>query len=166
MLSIRELLSNLLDKFVTGTVIGDVNAKQSTHDNLNCNSNLQVNNTDVSISNSVPVFSKYTTHIFHDTETSTSNGTQLNINSEKSLTIFTSGTSTSRTLEFKGKDIDDNIYDIVGVKINDTNFITSINTTNINEVWYFENIEGYTAIYINISAIAGGNVTVKGKVVA
>ena len=64
------------------TVDGTVTAAQATHDNLNLNANLQVNNTDVSNSNRVPisdgggsitvdgsisaeVFSSSTTHVLH-----------------------------------------------------------------------------------------------------
>jgi hypothetical protein len=129
------------------------------------NANLQVGDADVSNTNSLPTKKAYTEHVFQNAATGTGVGTEFAVGVNKSLAVFISGTSTSRTVQFKGKDIDGNVYDLVGVKLGDTTFTMAISTTE-ETAYYFENIEGFTSLYINLSAVAGGNVTVKGKAVS
>lgn len=92
----------------------------------------------------------------------TGNGTVFTVGSLKTLTISISGTSTSRTILFEAADIDGNFTPFQGVRLNDLEM--GVQTTGINEKWQFE-VTGITSFRARISAIAGGNVVVKGTAV-
>lgn len=95
--------------------------------------------------------------------TSTGNGTVFTVGSFKTLTISISGTSTSRTVLFEAADMDGNFTPFQGVRLSDLEM--GVQTTGTNEKWQFE-ITGVTSFRARISAIAGGNVVVKGTAVA
>ena len=101
--------------------------------------------------------------IFHDGATSTGDGTEVGTYAYNKLTIEISGTSATRTVNFKCKSFSGTAVDLSGVNITDLS--NAVNTTGSGEIWQFD-ITGIHYVYINISAIAGGNVSVKGRLVA
>ena len=112
-----------------------------------------INMADISSGNSV---------IFHDEAVSASNGTELEVGGYKTLAFEIYGTSTSRTVEFKCKSESGTLRSIMGVKVND--FSTATSTNGTGEIWQFD-ITGLTSIIIDLTAVAGGNVSVKGRVI-
>lgn len=100
--------------------------------------------------------------IFQNAVTEMGSGTDIAVNGYYTLNIFITGTSTSRTIVFKGIDQDGNAYDLIGYKIGDTNYTGAISTSGSNESWIFGDIQNFKYIRIGISAIAGGNCTIKG----
>lgn len=95
--------------------------------------------------------------------TTAGNGTAFTVGSNKTLTISISGTSTSRTVVFEASDVDGNFTPFQGVRLSDLEM--GIQTTGTNEKWQFE-VTGITSFRARVSAIAGGNVVVKGTAVA
>lgn len=75
-----------------------------------------------------------------------------------------SGTSTSRTIIFEVSNTENGTYSAIqGVRFSD--FTMSSQTVNKSEVWQIDGLAGLW-FRARVSAVAGGNVTVKGKVVA
>lgn len=109
----------------------------------------------------INVASKTATHTFHSVVTQAGNGTSLTIGEYQKLTLGISGTSTSRTIEFHV--IDENGIDDVIQGIKPKDFSTASFSSGNNETWQFE-ISGYVTFYAKITAVAGGNVTIKGRV--
>ncbi len=105
-------------------------------------------------------------HTFHDAIVAAADGTPFTVAGYKTLTVYISGTSTSRTIEFKclppGAAAGD-YRSLMGVRLSD--FATATSATGNNEVWQFD-ITGLTEVLMDCSAVAGGNVTVKGRAVA
>jgi hypothetical protein len=95
--------------------------------------------------------------------TSNGVGTPFSVAAYKTLTIEITGTSTSRTIAFEGSSVSGAYYPIQGVRLSDLSFGTS--TTGNSEVWQFD-ITGLTNFRANLTAVTGGNVSVKGKAVA
>ena len=102
-------------------------------------------------------------HTFHDVATSTSNGKALNVKAFKTLRVKITGTSSSRTVTFYARDIDGNLTALMGVRMSD--FSTATSTTGTGEYWQFD-VTGIEAVVMDLTAVSGGNVTVKGKAVA
>lgn len=101
--------------------------------------------------------------ILQNATTIISIGTPFSVNAYKTITIEITGTSTSRTINFEASSVSGVYYAIQGVKLLDYSMATS--TTGNNEVWTFD-ITGLENFRANVTAIAAGNVTVKGKAVA
>lgn len=101
--------------------------------------------------------------ILHDQVITTGNGTPFTVSTYKTLTIEIYGTSSSRTITFYGKSKSGTLRLLTG--INMSTFTTATNTTGTGEIWQF-NITGLDYVIIDVTAVAGGNVSVKGKAVA
>ena len=87
---------------------------------------------------------------------------ELILSGQKGFKLETSGTSTSRTINFKVKLNQDSVAKVFSVM----NFTTGDfvqTTTGINEVLDASGLEGLYSIIIDVSAIGGGNLTVLGK---
>lgn len=95
--------------------------------------------------------------------TSVGNGTPLDVEGFKTLTIEITGTSATRTILFEGSSLSGAYYAMMGTKL--TDFSTAIQTTGTGEIWQFD-ITGLVNFRARISAISGGNVNVKGRVIA
>jgi len=91
------------------------------------------------------------------------NGTAISVGNLKTLTLEIYGTSTSRTIVFEGASTSGAWYAIQGVKLQD--LTTGSQTANKDELWQFD-VTGLVSFRSRISAISGGNVTVKGKAVS
>lgn len=88
------------------------------------------------------------------------NGTPLSVGNIKTLTIEVSGTSSSQTVVFEGASVSGTYYAIQGTKLNDLS--VGSQTTSLGELWMFD-VTGLVNFRARISAITGGNVSVKGK---
>lgn len=91
------------------------------------------------------------------------NGTALAVGGVKTLTLEISGTSASRTIIFEGASVSGTYYPVMGTKLSD--LTTATQTTGTGEVWQFD-VTGLVNFRARISAVAGGNVSVRGKAVA
>lgn len=100
--------------------------------------------------------------VFQNSVTTIGNGETLYPNYNDQITIFITGTSTSRTIHFEGSDNDGNFYAIPAVKLPELTIASS--TTGNNEVWVI-NATSWVSIRCRISAINGGTVKIIGKVV-
>ena len=110
--------------------------------------------------------SSVTEFTFHNSVTVASGGAEFAVGGHKTLTVHISGTSTSRTVEFKGRPPGapaGTYVPLMGIRLSDLTPATS--TTGNNEVWQFD-ITGLEGVIMDLSAVSGGNVTVKGKAVA
>jgi hypothetical protein len=92
---------------------------------------------------------------FHDGATATGNGLDLPLAGKNKVFVFLTGLCTSRTVTFKGIDNDGNLYNVVGLKLGDLTFPLAISTTGINEVWLFDDIQGFKYLRMVITAIGG-----------
>jgi len=82
----------------------------------------------------------------------------------KEIKIITSGTSTSRTLTFKAKlNSADTATPFMGVNFSNPSDALAIQTTGQGEIWSFSGFDGVCCLEFNVSAIAGGNFTVKAE---
>lgn len=100
---------------------------------------------------------------FHNEATTAGTGTVYNVADYDTLVVEIYGTSTSRTVEFKVKGPSGASYPLQGSKVGDAATMAT-STTGTGEMWEFE-ISAYTSVYMNLSAVSGGNVTIKGRVV-
>lgn len=100
---------------------------------------------------------------FHNQATTTGNGNRMRVDGFTQLTIEISGTSTSRTVTFYETLKDGTLIALIGVKRSDLSTATS--TTTNNEKWQFD-ITGANEIVMDLTAVAGGNVTVYGRAVS
>lgn len=90
------------------------------------------------------------------------NGSEITVGGAETATLEISGTSTSRTILFECQSVGGAWYPIQGVRLSDLSMATQ--TTGKDEVWQFD-ITGLAAFRARITAIAGGNISVKGRVV-
>ena len=100
---------------------------------------------------------------FHDSAIIAANGTEVTVGGYKNLTIEIYGTSTTRTVTFYGKGVSGTLRALTGVNIGDLSTATS--TTATGEIWQFD-ITGLESVVMDLTAVAGGNVSIKGRVVA
>lgn len=100
---------------------------------------------------------------FQSAATSTGNGTAFEVGAYRTLTVKITGTSSTRTVTFYAKDTDGNLTALMGVRLSD--FATGTSTTGTGEYWQFD-ITGIYSIVMDLTAVAGGNVSVKGRAVA
>ncbi len=92
------------------------------------------------------------------------NGKIFNVGRHKTLMVEVYGTATSRTVEFKGAGPGGTFYPIVGSKIAEPE-TKAVNTTGIGELWRFD-VSGLMSVRMEITAIAGGYLAIKGRAVA
>ena len=100
---------------------------------------------------------------FHNEAVVAADGTVYTLDGDKTLTVEIYGTSTSRTIAFIGRGASGADRAISGINLN--GFASAINTTGTGELWQFD-ITGLTSVFMDLQAVAGGNVSVKGKAVA
>lgn len=100
---------------------------------------------------------------FHDAATVASNGTVVAVGGFKNLTVEIYGTSTSRTVTFYGKSKSGTLRPMQGVRVSD--FAMSLNSTTKDEIWQFD-ITGLDYVVMDLTAVAGGDVSVKGRMIA
>ena len=102
----------------------------------------------------------FTAVTLQDAATAVSNGTNFAVSTNKTITVEITGTSTSRTVIFEGSSVGGSFFRIQGARLSD--LVIDSQTTGSGEVWQFE-VTGLVNFRARISAIAGGNVSVKGR---
>jgi len=157
---VQATLTSILEKLITSPA---TEAKQDTIQNqiisLMGGKNLSdLNNNLISLSNN-----KTQDVIFHDEAVTAADGTIFTVTGYKLLTIEIYGTSTSRTVAFIGRGASGIDRDIIGENL--TTHVKAISTIGTGELWQI-NIAGLTSVFIDLQAVAGGNVSIKGTAVA
>lgn len=102
----------------------------------------------------------YVDFTFHNESIAINAGNSFTVGTYKMLTVNIYGTSATRTVNFKCTSFSGLPIDIQGVKVGTST--TAITTEATSEVWQF-GIEGLHTIFFGLSAVAGGNVTIKGR---
>ncbi|MGG0308449.1 hypothetical protein ABEY43_06455 [Priestia megaterium] len=95
--------------------------------------------------------------------TAVGNGTPFQVGAAKTVTVEITGTSTSRTIVFEAASVSGAFYPVQGVKT--STYDMASQTTGKDEVWQID-VTGQVTLRARVSAIAGGNVSVKGKAVS
>ena len=98
--------------------------------------------------------------VFHNAATVAANGTDVSVGNYKTLTLEIYGTSTSRTLTFYAKGGSGVVRAMSGVRLSDYSVASS--TTTTDEIWQFD-VTGTESVIIDLTAVAGGNVTASGR---
>jgi len=101
--------------------------------------------------------------VFHDGAIVTADGNIFAVGKYKTLTVEIYGTSATRTVAFIGRGTSGADRVIMGVRLSDLS--TAVSTTGTGEIWQFD-ITGLTSIFMDLQAVAGGNVSVQGRAVA
>ena len=101
--------------------------------------------------------------IFHDAVSATGNGLIYSVAGYKTLTVEIYGTSTGRQINFMARGPAGADRPITGLRISD--LATDTGTTGTAEIWQFD-IAGLVSVLCPIASVAGGNVSVRGRVVA
>lgn len=96
-----------------------------------------------------------------DAVTVVTTGTYV-LQGEKTITIEIYGTSASRTINFQGKGPSGTARTLMGTRISDLAVASS--TTTTGEIWQFD-VTGLVSFITDLTAVAGGSVTVKGRAV-
>ena len=99
--------------------------------------------------------------IFHDAVVAPATSTVFEVGAYKILTLEIYGTSATRTITFNYKGESGTLRLISGVKLSD--FSMGTGTTGSGEVWQFD-ISAFKYFVVDLTAVAGGNVSVKGRV--
>jgi hypothetical protein len=106
---------------------------------------------------------RVTNVIFHSAATEAADGAIFEVDDNKTLTIEIYGTSASRTVAFMGRGTAGADRALMGVNL--SSLSTAISTTGTGEIWQFD-VTGLTSVLMKLTAVAGGNVSVKGRAVA
>ena len=103
--------------------------------------------------------------VLQNAVTVTGNGTAIYMGGADTFKITEiSGSSTSRTVIFEVSNTETGTYSAVqGVNLADLSMASQ--TSNNGEIWQIDGLAGLW-FRARVSAVAGGNVTVKGKVIA
>ena len=103
--------------------------------------------------------------IFHDAVSAAGNGLIYSVAGYKTLTVEIYGTSTGRQVNFMARGPAGVDRPLTGLRISDLDLVTGTSTTGTAEIWQFD-IAGLTSILFPIASVTGGNVSVRGRVVA
>lgn len=113
--------------------------------------------------NPLPIKASHSEVTLHNAATAITTGTALKIGAEKTITLEIFGTSSARTVIFEAAGASGVFRPISGIKLSD--LTTRSQTTNTDELWQFD-ITGLHQFRANLTAVSGGNVSVKGKVIS
>lgn len=100
-------------------------------------------------------------YTFHNNVTNIGAGEVLNVINISIINFEISGTATSSTCIFEGKSIDDGAFYPIQC-VNLSTLTLANQTTSKGELWQFD-CTGFIAFRVRISAISGGNLTIKGR---
>lgn len=98
---------------------------------------------------------------FQDSITSPATGEILYSGKHDNVTVFITGTSTSRTIAFQACDEDGNWYSCQAIRLSDS--IKATSTTGTAEAWVIDTTL-WSGVRTNVIAVAGGTVKIVGKV--
>lgn len=101
--------------------------------------------------------------VFHNEAIVEADGLIFSVGGYKSLLVEITGTSSARTIAFRGRGASGVDRAITGVNLNGLAMATF--TSGNDELWSFENITGLHSIIMDLQSIADGNVTVTGTAV-
>lgn len=102
--------------------------------------------------------------VFHDAATKVGQGNIMDVASHKTLSVTIYGTATARTVKFYTVSCSNELVPILGFNVSNADLVdNTVGTTT--EIWQFD-VTALSNIVMGISAISGGNLTVKGLVVA
>jgi len=106
-------------------------------------------------------------HIFHDAATVVGNGKFLDVKYFKTLTVetFSSVANSARTITFYSKGPSGVLKAIAGVKVSAAPLTTAVSTTGTGETWQFD-VTGLHKVYMDLTAITDGTVSVHGRAVS
>lgn len=111
----------------------------------------------------MPIKSTVTDVTLHNAVSTLGDGALFAVGDTKTLTIEVYGTSASRTVLFEAAGVTGTFYPIKGVRL--TDFAMATQTTGTGELWQFD-VTGLVQFRTKLSAVTGGNVSVKGKAVS
>ena len=100
--------------------------------------------------------------IFQNSVTSIGTGTIYSPVHNDQITIYITGTSASRTINFEGSDSEGNWFPALATKLPDITMASS--TTGTNEVWVLDT-SNFVTYRTNITVISGGTVRITGRIV-
>ena len=100
--------------------------------------------------------------IFHNEATTAVNGKEIFVNRSRALTVEISGTATSSTVTFYAKGLAGELRQLSGIKIH--GLTVADETTGKNEMWQFD-VSGLVSVIMDLTAVVGGNISVKGRLV-
>lgn len=100
---------------------------------------------------------------FHDAATAAADGTAFTVEGYKTLTVEITRTAGTSTVAFMAEGPSGADIPLMGVNL--STLATAISTTGTGELWQFD-ITGLTKVFMDLTAVATGPVTVKGKAVA
>jgi hypothetical protein len=106
-------------------------------------------------------------HIFHGEEDTAKNGRFLEVKHYKTLTveIFSSVANSARTITFYSKGPSGVLKALAGIKISAAPLTTAVSTTGTDETWQFD-ITGLHKVYMDLTSITDGTVSVHGRAVS
>jgi hypothetical protein len=99
---------------------------------------------------------------FHDGATVAADGTAFTVGYHKTLVVEITRTAGSSTVAFMGEGPSGADIALMGVNL--TTLGTAISTTGTGELWQFD-ITGLTKVFMGLTAVVTGPVTVKGRAV-
>lgn len=101
-------------------------------------------------------------HTFHDASAAAADGTAFVVGGYKTLVVEIYGDSASRTIEFKATGPNGAPRSVIGINLG--TMASAVNTAGTGELWQFD-VTGLASILMDLTAVAGGSVTIKGKAV-
>lgn len=100
---------------------------------------------------------------FQNGVTATGDGSIITVGGNKTLKVSIYGTATARTVNFYAINANSEKIALLGNNISTGN-VASNTTGTSSETWKFD-VTALNQIYVNISAISGGNLTITGTLV-
>lgn len=107
--------------------------------------------------------SNVTDVVFHDAATVTGQGGVFTVDGYKTLTVEVYGTAATLTVAFKATGPSGTARTLMGAKLSDLS--TGTSSSALGEFWQFD-VTGLSTVIMDLTAVTGGNVSVKGKAVA
>jgi hypothetical protein len=101
--------------------------------------------------------------LFHDATEVASQGKVIDVAINKTLSITIYGTATARTVNFYTVSCSNELIPILGFNISTADLANTTSGTT-TEIWQFD-VTALGNIVMAVSAISGGNLTIKGTVV-
>ncbi|HYE12268.1 MAG TPA: hypothetical protein VEF53_19020 [Patescibacteria group bacterium] len=101
--------------------------------------------------------------IFHNAAEEAGNGNEVFVNRSHTLTVEIFGTSETRTVTFYGKGLGGELRAIEGEKLA-ASTTKATSTTGNDEFWRFK-VVGLVSVVMDLTAVSGGNVSVKGRLI-
>lgn len=100
---------------------------------------------------------------FHEAATVAADGAAFTVGGYKTLTVEVTRTAGTSTVAFMAEGPSGADIPLMGVNL--STLASAISTTGTGELWQFD-ITGLSKVFMDLTAVATGPVTVKGKAVA